>query len=87
MTEVIAEEDLRKEFDERVQFLVDNSWMQSMDAEVWAKKFIEYKKRNRWTHSDIDESLMIGWFANAIMAGYDEATRRAAYARQNPGEE
>jgi hypothetical protein len=51
---------------------------QSMDAQVWAKEFMRIyteqiaKGNNLW----IDEALMIGWFANAIMAGYDEANRR-----------
>lgn len=41
----------------------------TMDARVWAA---EFKKR----YPDIDEDLMLAWFASAIMAGYDEATRR-----------
>lgn len=46
----------------------------SMDARVWAKEFMRIKKEHhdKW----IDEALMIGWFANTIMAGYDEARRR-----------
>ncbi len=46
----------------------------SIDARVWAKEFMRIKKEHhdKW----IDESLMIGWFANSIMAGYDEARRR-----------
>ena len=38
-----------------------------MDACVWAEEFC---KRN----PDADEDLMRGWFANAIMAGYDVAS-------------
>ena len=40
------------------------------DAQVWAKEFC---KRNTAS----DEGTMIGWFANAIMAGYDHAKREA----------
>ena len=44
----------------------------SMDAKRWAEEFIRAKIENEWSLDDIDESLMLGWFANAIMAGYDE---------------
>lgn len=36
------------------------------NAQVWAKEFM------RITNGKVDESDMIGWFANAIMAGYDK---------------
>lgn len=39
---------------------------QSMDASLWAKAFVEM-------HGG-DEDLMLGWFANAIMRGYDSGT-------------
>lgn len=44
---------------------------QSMDAQLWAQKWMETIQE----HPDIpnDEGTMIGWFANAIMAGYDAA--------------
>jgi len=41
------------------------------DATIWATAFVEHLKRNRWKIEDIDEGLMIGWFANAIMAMHD----------------
>lgn len=82
-----VEQLLVEELKERVKHMEENSWAQSMDAVVWAQKFMEYKKRMRWTHADIDESLMTSWFANAIMAGYDEASRRALNARSNIGEQ
>lgn len=41
----------------------------TMDARVWAAEFIKH-------HPDADEGDMIGWFANAIMAGYDTAQQR-----------
>ena len=53
---------------------------QSMDAKVWAKEFIRLYKNSRLAPINIpdwlDEELMLGWFANAIMAGFDEANRR-----------
>jgi hypothetical protein len=39
-------------------------WPQTMDAKIWADEFC---KRN----SASDHDTMIGWFANAIMVGYD----------------
>jgi len=36
------------------------------DAKVWAKEFMKVVKV-------VDENDMVGWFANAIMAGYDRA--------------
>lgn len=42
-------------------------WPHTTDAQVWAT---EFKKR----FPDVDEGTMIGWFANAIMAGHDAAT-------------
>ena len=36
------------------------------DAAKWAKAFCDCKQANNWTIEDIDESLMLGWFANAI---------------------
>lgn len=41
----------------------------TMDAGVWAAA---YKRLN----PDADEGLMLSWFANVAMAGYDEAGRR-----------
>lgn len=36
------------------------------DAMKWAEAFCQLKKSNGWALDDIDESLMVGWFANAI---------------------
>ena len=46
---------------------------QSSDAVVWADAFMEI-----WGHrlNEIDKELMIGWFANAIMAGYDLSNKK-----------
>ena len=36
----------------------------STDAMHWAEAFVEHKERNDWTLEDIDEGLMVAWFAN-----------------------
>lgn len=44
------------------------------DAQVWAEEFMSI-----WRNEPIDTmdvELMTTWFANAIMAGYDEARRK-----------
>jgi hypothetical protein len=45
----------------------------NLDAQIWAKEFINTVK----LHPEIatDKETMIGWFANAIMTGYDNALR------------
>ena len=57
----------------------EGKWPHTMDASVWAqefcKKFPKDLAQQGWWP---DESDMIGWFANAIMAGYDTAMQRAA---------
>ena len=55
---------------------------QSKDASVWAQAFVEHKQRNGWTLEDIDESLMHGWFANAMMRMHDEVIDRAISAER-----
>ena len=46
----------------------------TMDAEIWVKEWMKTIKK----HPEIptDEGTMLGWFANAIMAGYDAAKRK-----------
>jgi hypothetical protein len=41
---------------------------------VWAAEWL--KTISKTPSIATDEGTMIGWFANAIMAGYDEAERR-----------
>lgn len=45
----------------------------TMDGQVWAKEFMASVMRN--PRLVVDEDVMLGWFANAIMAGYDAARR------------
>ena len=44
-----------------------------MDAREWAQSLMAHSKRYGF---EIDEETMLGWFANAIMSGYDEGRRR-----------
>jgi hypothetical protein len=50
-------------------------WPMTFDGQIWAKEFIQHVK----DHPEIvtDEGTMIGWFANAIMVGYDRAKQEA----------
>ena len=45
-----------------------------MDGVKWAHEF--KLTAEKLGHTDMDEGWLIGWFCNAIMAGYDEARRR-----------
>lgn len=49
-------------------------WPHTMDAQVWAKEWISRFSVDQ--SIALDEGAMIGWFANAIMAGYDAACMR-----------
>jgi len=50
--------------------------LSTMDAKVWAKEFMRLYENNKLRPINVpdwvDEALMIGWFANAIMTGYDK---------------
>lgn len=52
----------------------ENELVGCFDAKVWAEKFVETVKEKPGIAQD--EGTMLAWFANAIMAGYDEANRR-----------
>lgn len=47
-----------------------------MDGHLWAKEFNKYAAK-LYPSVSLDEGWLIGWFCNAVMAGYDEAERRA----------
>ena len=49
-------------------------WPHTMDAQVWAEKFANAVVAE--PSLTADRGTMIGWFANAIMAGYDTAMLR-----------
>lgn len=43
------------------------------DALVWAKEFMKVVHKH---NVEVDEDFMLGWFANAIMTGYDVARQK-----------
>ena len=55
---------------------VDLSFTQSFQAMDWAKAFVALVKQK--PEIATDEATMLGWFANAIMRGYDERAWRDA---------
>ena len=53
----------------------------SFDAQEWAASFMETLREN--PDITIDRELMVTWFANALMRGYDEREwRTPEYKRQ-----
>lgn len=44
----------------------------SFDARDWAKAFLRFNP-----DSNVSEDVMLGWFANALMRGFDECTARS----------
>lgn len=64
----------------------------SFDARVWAKEFMRCNNGLSGpfvsSHVRVDEETMVGWFANALMRGYDEhrwkMEREAADKRPEP---
>jgi len=42
----------------------------NLDAKKWAEEFVKRVKKKPSIATD--EGTMIGWFANAIMTGYDK---------------
>ena len=52
----------------------DQVWPHTIDAQVWAKEWAKHIAEHPGIPTD--EATMIGWFANAIMAGYDTAQMR-----------
>lgn len=49
----------------------DGVWPHTTDAEIWADRWLI--EVNKHPTMERDRGVMIGWFANAIMAGYDNA--------------
>lgn len=60
----IGPQEFFKQPDEQLIGHDGKTWPQTFDAYVWAKEFVA---RN----PDADLDAMLGWFANAIMLGYD----------------
>jgi hypothetical protein len=53
----------------------DKSIHSNPNAQAWAKFFMATVKEKEWCIDDIDEGLMLGWFANAMMAMHDHVKR------------
>ncbi len=53
---------------------INPACMQSFDGRDWASDFRATAKS--LGYCDMDEGWLIGWFANAIMRGFDESERR-----------
>lgn len=52
----------------------DPNWpLPSFDAMDWAKAFCKL-------YPNMEEDVMLGWFANALMRGYDEHASRTSAA-------
>ena len=65
---------------------MDVNLTQTADAQVWAKEWLKTIKEHPTIPTD--EGAMIGWFANAIMAGYDDCYRKYKLAMtEQPYEE
>jgi hypothetical protein len=54
----------------------DRSIHSNPDAQAWAKFFIDTLAEQSWRIEHIDEGLMTGWFANAMMAMHDHVKRK-----------
>lgn len=50
---------------------INHSLNETIDAQVWTAEFLAH-------HPDcgIEPNIVLAWFSNAIMCGYDEANRR-----------
>lgn len=53
------------------------------DAQVWAKTFVKTVKAQPLVA--LDEDTMLGWFASAIMAGYDRAAAVVSAVSETEG--
>ena len=52
----------------------DTEWSRNLDARIWVEEWLKtIKKHPKIPH---DPGTMLGWFSNAIMAGYDEGLRQ-----------
>ena len=59
---------------EHFRIITDEEWLdpeelvkkQSTDAHRWAQSFMSMISKRHFTKEEIDEGLMIAWFANAI---------------------
>ena len=55
--------------------IAEQRWPHTMDAREWANRWLKAVEEKPSIATD--EATMIGWFANAIMAGYDTGIARS----------
>lgn len=65
---------LRKEMAKEERLKSEKKLINNPDAKIWAEEFVRIVNTNPSIATD--EGTMIGWFANAIMAGYDTANKK-----------
>jgi len=72
MIEALAlETEERDDLEEGGEDIVAITLHQTMDAQVWAREFMKRVEQG----CVLDEGMMLGWFANAIMCGWDHHAR------------
>lgn len=64
------------------QGVAEQRWPHTIDAVIWAREWMKQIAAHPFIPRD--EGCMIGWFANAIMAGYDTAQARAVAPAERP---
>ena len=67
------------------EIMEDNKLCGEFSAKVWAEEFVRSVKIK--PEIATDEGTMLGWFANAIMAGYDKANQEKAGSIEKVGVE
>lgn len=57
--------------------------LESFDAREWAKAFLQHAHREqRPSRYALNEGVLVAWFANALMRGYDQ--HRSLHGDQKP---
>ena len=67
------------------EIMEDNKLCGEFSAKVWAEEFVRSVKIK--PEIATDEGTMLGWFANAIMAGYDKANQEKSGSIEKVGVE
>jgi len=62
---------------------VDLVKQQITDGHLWAKSFMDTLNAGHFTKDDIDESLMIAWFCNAIVTAQDKCYHEQTKKKEN----
>jgi len=60
-----------------VSEVIEQKLIGNLDALVWSQEFVRlFENHVVGVNEKVDEGLMLSWFANAIMTGFDESQRR-----------